>query len=44
MRPTDRVPELEISPAILIRQRLVHLYRVYSAGTATKTEPQLQKI
>jgi len=24
----DRVPELTISPAILIRQRLVHLYRV----------------
>jgi hypothetical protein len=37
-------PKLKISPAILIRQRLIHLYRVQSAGAATTTEPQLEKI
>jgi hypothetical protein len=36
-------PKLKISPA-LIRQRLIHLYRVQSAGAATTTEPQLEKI
>jgi hypothetical protein len=37
-------PKLKISPAILIGQRLIHLYRVQSAGAATTPEPQLEKI
>jgi hypothetical protein len=38
VRSTAALPKLTIFPAILIWQRLVHLYRVWSAGAAKATE------
>ena len=38
VRSAAALRELTISPAILISQRLVHLYRVKSVGIATTTE------